>query len=270
MSPPFYEYGAEEQPLELEHFQKYCWSSPASSHRELTVAGSDSHSMLALALVTDAETVGSTTSFVQPPSRSFSPSSAPQSDRGTKTLRGRIESLLHVPFVAVDNWKQKSRFNGWQWGVLTGSAIGILVLVTNCVFLLVGAVSGSGYNEGIATIFTGSADKVSLISTLLHIVINVLSTLLLSASNYAMQVLSAPTRNECVKAHRQGQWLDIGILSMRNIRSLTLRRKVLWFALGLSSIPLHLLCVINCPFLERADSDQLQCQRFSSGNCERL
>jgi hypothetical protein len=216
---------------------------------------SDPHSMLGLAPVTNAEPGGSTASLVQSSSRSSSSSLASQRDLGTKAVRGRIESLLYVPFVAVDNWKRKSRFNGWQWGVLTGSAIGVLVLLTNCVFVVVGAISGSGYNEGIATLFTGSADEVSRMSTLLHVAINVLSTLLLSASNYAMQVLSAPTRIECVKAHQRGQWLDIGILSMRNIRSLTLQRKVLWFALGLSSIPLHLLCVIPFHFLYKADSD---------------
>jgi hypothetical protein len=217
-----------------------------------------------------AEPVGSTTSLVQPPSRSSSSSSILQRDRGIKTLRRRIEPLLLVPFVAVANWKQESRFNGWQWGVLTGSAIGGLVLLINCMFVLIGAKSRSGYNEGIATIFTGRADKVSLISTLLHIAINVLSTLLLSASNYAMQVLSAPTRNECIKAHRQGQWLDIGILSMRNIRSITSWKKVLWLALGLSSVPLHLLCVNSLPLIDKIDSSQLQRQRFSSGDCKRL
>ncbi|KAF1933102.1 uncharacterized protein M421DRAFT_38463, partial [Didymella exigua CBS 183.55] len=115
--------------------------------------------------------------------------------------------------------------------ILTGSAI--------CA--LVGALSNSDYKKGIATIVTGSTDQVSRWSTLLHIAINVLSTLLLSASNYAMQVLTAPTHKECVQARRQGRWLDIGILSMRNIKSLTLRRKVLWFALCTSSLPLHLL-----------------------------
>jgi F0F1-type ATP synthase assembly protein I len=221
MRLPCYDHATEEETLELESFQKYCRISPDSSRLELTVVISDSHSMLGSTPVTEAEPVGSTTSLVQPPSRSSSSSSISQRDRGTKVLWGRIESLLQAPFVAVANWRQESRFNGWQWGVLMGSVIGGLVLLVNCMFVLIGATSRSGYNEGIATIFTGSADKVSLISMLLHIAINVLSTLLLGASNYAMQVLSAPTRNECVKAHRQGQWLDIGILSMRNIRSLS-------------------------------------------------
>jgi hypothetical protein len=192
-------------------------------------------------MVTHRKPVSSTTPLVQSLSRSSSSSSTSQRDRGAKALRGRIELLLNIPFTAANKWKQKSRFNGWQWGVLTGSIVSALVLVMNCVFVLVGALTGQGYDEGIATIFTGNADDVSRMSTLLHIVINVLSTLLLSASNYAMQVLTAPTRDQCLEAHRQGSFLDIGILSLRNIKSISLRSKLLYFALAISSIPLHLL-----------------------------
>jgi hypothetical protein len=192
-------------------------------------------------MVTHRKPVSSTTPLVQPLSRSSSSSSTSPRDRGAKALRGRIELLLNVPFKAANNWKQKSRFNGWQWGVLTGSIVSALVLVMNCVFVLVGALTGQGYDEGIATIFTGNADDVSRMSTLLHIVINVLSTLLLSASNYAMQVLTAPTRDQCLEAHRQGNFLNVGILSLRNIKSISLRSKLLYFALAISSIPLHLL-----------------------------
>jgi hypothetical protein len=192
-------------------------------------------------MVTHRKPVSSTTPLVQSLSRSSSSSSTSQRDRGAKALRGRIELLLNIPFTAANKWKQKSRFNGWQWGVLTGSIVSALVLVMNCVFILVGALTGQGYDEGIATIFTGNADDVSRMSTLLHIVINVLSTLLLSASNYAMQVLTAPTRDQCLEAHRQGSFLDIGILSLRNIKSISLRSKLLYFALAISSIPLHLL-----------------------------
>jgi hypothetical protein len=192
-------------------------------------------------MVTHRKPVSSTTPLVQSLSRSSSSSSTSQRDRGAKALRGRNELLLNIPFTAANKWKQKSRFNGWQWGVLTGSIVSALVLVMNCVFVLVGALTGQGYDEGIATIFTGNADDVSRMSTLLHIVINVLSTLLLSASNYAMQVLTAPTRDQCLEAHRQGSFLDIGILSLRNIKSISLRSKLLYFALAISSIPLHLL-----------------------------
>ena len=75
----------------------------------------------------------------------------------------------------------------------------------------------------------------------LHFVINVLCTALLSASNYCMQCLSAPTRQDIDKAHAQKKWLDIGIPSVRNLRSITWKHITLWWLLAISSIPLHLM-----------------------------
>jgi hypothetical protein len=75
----------------------------------------------------------------------------------------------------------------------------------------------------------------------LHIAINVLSTMLLSASNLSMQLLLAPTRGMIEKAHKKDTWLDIGIPSVRNFRHVELRKKVLWVILAISSLPLHFL-----------------------------
>ena len=75
----------------------------------------------------------------------------------------------------------------------------------------------------------------------LHLVINVLSTLLLGASNYCMQCLSAPTRLEVDAAHRKGSWLDIGIPSTSNLKRISRQKVFIWLLLALSSLPLHLL-----------------------------
>ncbi|KIW28005.1 uncharacterized protein PV07_07697 [Cladophialophora immunda] len=73
-----------------------------------------------------------------------------------------------------------------------------------------------------------------------HLVINMLSTLLLSGSNFCMQCLSAPTRADINAAHLAGRWLDVGVPSLHNLRSIPGKRLVLWLALGVSSLPLHL------------------------------
>ncbi len=65
--------------------------------------------------------------------------------------------------------------------------------------------------------------------------------MLLGASNYTMQCLSAPTRSEVDKAHSQGIWLDIGVPGVRNLRRISGVRITLWWLLAISSIPLHLL-----------------------------
>ena len=46
-----------------------------------------------------------------------------------------------------------------------------------------------------------------------------------------MQCLSSPTRDEIKKAHSKGVWLDIGVLSVRNLRRLSKARVTLWWLL---------------------------------------
>lgn len=83
----------------------------------------------------------------------------------------------------------------------------------------------------------------------LHLAINVLSTVLLSASNYCMQCLSSRTREEVDRAHANGMWLDIGVPSVRNLQHISWRRAITWWLLGLSSVPLHLLLVSHVSLL---------------------
>ncbi|KAK7188433.1 hypothetical protein PSPO01_05624 [Paraphaeosphaeria sporulosa] len=71
-------------------------------------------------------------------------------------------------------------------------------------FMIIGLTAKMSNQGGIATLLAGNEDQVSRASTALHVIIHVLSTLLLSASNYTMQVLSSPTRAECIKAHERG------------------------------------------------------------------
>ena len=98
-----------------------------------------------------------------------------------------------------------------------------------------------GLTDGLATIQEGSCQKTKTLSLWLHLAINVLGTLLLSASNYCMQCLASPTREEVDKAHRQQIWLDIGIPSVRNLRHISWSKIGLWWLLALSGVPLHLL-----------------------------
>jgi hypothetical protein len=74
-----------------------------------------------------------------------------------------------------------------------------------------------------------------------HVLINALSSVLLSASNYAMQCVTSPTRSECDVAHARGDWMDVGVAGTRNLTRISHRRKVVWVLLALSSIPIHLL-----------------------------
>ena len=117
---------------------------------------------------------------------------------------------------------------------------------TGTVFLLnvvltIWAVQTFGVKNGYGTLIAGDCSKTKRVSTWTHLVINVFSTLLLGASNYCMQILTAPTRSEIDRAHAKGWWLDIGVLSIRNLHWISGKRVCIWICLALSSLPLHLL-----------------------------
>ena len=116
------------------------------------------------------------------------------------------------------------------------------VLCCNVAMIVVAATSKTGDNVGgIANLKIGDESVISQWNTALHVLINALSTMLLAGSNYTMQVLSSPTRQDVDAAHARGQWLDIGVLSPRNLRLIPRKRAALWYTLALSSVPLHLL-----------------------------
>ncbi|KAF3043583.1 hypothetical protein E8E11_003089 [Didymella keratinophila] len=56
-----------------------------------------------------------------------------------------------------------------------------------------------------------------------------------------MQLLCAPTRADIDQAHHRGHWLEIGLMSFRNLRYFKSKRVILWAVLAVSSAPLHLL-----------------------------
>ncbi|KAF5381870.1 hypothetical protein D9757_008368 [Collybiopsis confluens] len=127
---------------------------------------------------------------------------------------------------------------GWRFGARFAVFEASAVLLTN-ILILVWSVAKSGGNA-IGVAFQGDCDTVDHYSVGIHIIINVLSTVLLGASNYSMQTLCAPTREEVDRAHERGIWLDIGLQSMRNLKYTSRIKRTLWVGLAVSSIPLHL------------------------------
>ncbi|PUU76465.1 hypothetical protein B9Z19DRAFT_1149417 [Tuber borchii] len=135
-------------------------------------------------------------------------------------------------------------YTGWHTGVLACATSVIVVLFIN-VGLTIYAATNPEYKmeRGIGTLYSGSCDKSRKIGLWLHLGINVLSTLLLSGSNYTQQCLAAPTRSEIDAAHAKRHWMDIGVPSIRNLFQIKAERTFLWIAIGITSIPLHLLSV---------------------------
>lgn len=139
-------------------------------------------------------------------------------------------------------WRDDNHLTGWRTGVFTGLLVAIFVLVLNIVLLLVSLLETEGsWIGGIAVLAKGSSQTISQISAAYHVLLNVLSTLLLGASNYTMQVLCSPTRADVDRAHRRGRSLDIGVFSLRNVLHLRWKRLLLWAILAVSALPLHLV-----------------------------
>lgn len=128
----------------------------------------------------------------------------------------------------------------WRLTISSGAFAGTLVLIINLIVLIV-VYARYEIVDHAATLFTGSCSTAEETLTGVHLVINVLSSILLASSNFSMQCLSSPTRAEVDAAHARKRWLSIGTQNMRNLLYLSRTKAVLWLVLGVSSFPLHLL-----------------------------
>ena len=131
---------------------------------------------------------------------------------------------------------------GWRFGVINCAVSVAIVLLLN-ISLTIAVAARTGFKNSRGTLHDGNCTQARQLNTGLHLLINVFSTVLLASSNYCMQCLSAPTRADIDRAHAKEKTLDIGIPSTHNLRYIGWKRAMIWAALGLSSLPLHLLYV---------------------------
>lgn len=146
---------------------------------------------------------------------------------------------------------------GWKFSISLNAGTALAILFINVAVTIWASTkenfrkeqnTTNYYGEGddsIRTIYKGQCETVKKLNTAIHLIINIFSSVLLAASNYCMQCLSAPTRHDIQKAHSQGWWLDIGVPSVHNLRRIPSARSSLWWILMISSLPLHLLLVTS-------------------------
>lgn len=126
--------------------------------------------------------------------------------------------------------------SGWRVGAIASFVAVIIALIANVavtMWVKTSAVDG--------TLYRGSCAKTRRLNVWAHLAINAVSTLLLVASNFCMQILSAPNREELSQAHNRRTWLHVGVPNLRNLAYIGRDRALLWFLLFVSSIPLHLV-----------------------------
>lgn len=175
---------------------------------------------------------------------------------------GSKEQLAHwFPQIEDDEYKSwRIWISKRSRALLLHIAIVGAILLVNFALTLWG-VTHYAYPHGVGTIYQGSCAVVKRLDLWLHLLINLLSTGMLMASNYCMQLQAAPTRKNVDKAHDAEDWLDIGVPSLRNLRYIGNWRRFSWVLLALSSLPVHLMYVKSSSLtLCGADCDHTQIQ----------
>ena len=149
-----------------------------------------------------------------------------------KIARTKYRSLLDFPGA---KWPK-----GCQGGVTNALIFGISTLILN-IAVASWLSRASGFSPDLVAIQQMSCKSSRRIILVVGLIINVLSTLLLAASNYCMQILSSPLREEVDTAHGTYKWFYIGVPNFHNLRYIPWTRRLLFLTLAVSSLPVHLL-----------------------------
>ncbi|KAE8155330.1 hypothetical protein BDV25DRAFT_135078 [Aspergillus avenaceus] len=164
-----------------------------------------------------------------------------------KGKRQGEDSPYYLPGPSEKDDPDKGSRNNWVKGMKLCTYIASFIFVLNLALTIAACSIAFSKNIGptpnflTATVFHGTCTTTKRAIVGLHLLINVLSTVLLGASNYCMQGLVAPDRNDVDRAHAQRKWLDIGTNSVRNLRTLSWRKRILFLLLILTSTPIHLV-----------------------------
>ena len=155
---------------------------------------------------------------------------------------------------SVEEKIQRNKDNKREWviGVLLCAVAATIVMVINIILTIIAVAVAYSRTEDqgfvSATLYEGKCSTPKNWARGLHLLINILSTIMLAASNYCMQCLSSPSRQNIDDLHPQQEWLDIGIPSLKNLFFIGWKRRVLWMVLLVSSLPIHLMCVSESIF----------------------
>jgi hypothetical protein len=132
--------------------------------------------------------------------------------------------------------------SGWRRAARVNCAV--LVTMTVVMFCCLVASTAQTHDLNKAYMFfEGTCDggSAAKLNVGLHLMLNVVSMAVFASSNFFMQVLNSPSREEVDAAHAGGTYLGIGVPSVRNAFRVSHFKTVSWLVLLFSSIPVHLL-----------------------------
>lgn len=141
--------------------------------------------------------------------------------RSGPVARTNTDSQIEQSSGTCKKWK----LEGWRFGVFLSIIAVTICLVAETIMLALAMSLNKpeGKKDGIGLLHVGECKMVERINNLLAILLNIIATVLVSASNYVMQCLCSPSRSDIDEAHSAGSSLNIGRHSLHN-----LFRKVSW------------------------------------------
>ena len=158
-----------------------------------------------------------------------------------RTLVERVEDHERRRFGTRGFGKFYDTFvGGWRAGLLRAFLLSFVALIVN-ISVYAWLFRTYKAESGTASIKRGPCGMIRNANTGIHAALNVVSTLILGASTYAMQGMTAPTRKEVDAAHSKGKWVEIGTQSLRNLLYIRKRNAWVWALLSITGLPFHLL-----------------------------
>ena len=124
---------------------------------------------------------------------------------------------------------------------LVARIIAIAIIFFFNIIWLVRAKVQHGTTHGFGTVDRGACDTIENLNSRMHVVINVLSTVLLASTTTFMILAYSPTRSEIDTAHRKQQHLTVGSIGVRNLSHISGKRAAIYIILLLALAPVHLL-----------------------------
>lgn len=114
-------------------------------------------------------------------------------------------------------WGSRHFNDGWRGRMIRVAFFSTVLWLINMIVYVI-LLSKCGAHSGSGLLMERSCGSVQRANTGTHAVLNIVTSLMLSASNFAMVSLCSPTREEIDAAHDKKEWLSIGGMGLRNFR----------------------------------------------------
>ncbi|KAI8257729.1 hypothetical protein K4K58_003758 [Colletotrichum sp. SAR11_239] len=132
------------------------------------------------------------------------------------------------------------RLVGWRINTLICAILVWLMTVLLWVLLLTSFSKNHDLSD-MPPFYAADCQDTRRVMVVVRLLVGALSTLVIVSSYIFMQLLVSPTREDVDRAHAQRRWMDIGCMSVKNLRFISNGRRVLFVLFGLIWIPFHLL-----------------------------